>query len=263
MKENCLLCLWFLFALSAIGKAQESADCYDNMANVVGTTALYLMLNQVDLSPPDGFYRMWLDPAKDKMLEGLRSKDYKFVVEMTGVGLQCGDERFMTVIDIAGWYSKDGKYCYSPGYEWHIDRLGPDAFLIDRMQRHSIYWDFYINTGNDNPDRSVVRILSSDYARRAFNADTVLTFPLKVWRPYKKYRHCRVTVIQKNGRGHIQLYTFYTDEGEKELDNYLRSLEKMIWYRDPEDFIDFRYKEPEVIPVIINKKLQRKIKIVG
>ena len=87
---------------------------------------------------------------------------------------------------------------------------------------------------------------TTDYARRAFNADTVISFPLEVWgKPYKrKYKHALGLTIQKNGRSFIQLTILYTDKGRGKLDSYLRSLEKMIWYRDPEDFLDFRYEEP-------------------
>lgn len=236
----CWSCL-LLLSYPVGGKAQESADYYDYLTNEMGVSAVYLILNQVAFSPPDGSYCDSYGDYGERLEESLYSDKYTGVPSFSfSRRLVSDDMRYMTLMDLGLFYSKDGKYWDCPNQEWHMERIGSDSFLMDRLHKLTIAWTLRINTGKDSLDWSSVRRLPSAYARRAFNADTVLVFPLKVWKPYKEYRHCRVTVIQKNGRGCIQLCTFYTDEGEKELDNYLRSLEKMVWYRDPEDFLDFR-----------------------
>lgn len=40
---------------------------------------------------------------------------------------------------------------------------------------------------------------SLKYARKAYNADTVITYPLRMWENLEnKYNHCQVMIIQKN-----------------------------------------------------------------
>ena len=53
---------------------------------------------------------------------------------------------------------------------------------------------------------------SSKYARKAFNADTVITYPLRMWENLdNKYNHCQVMIIQKKRRDVYkrQLYTLH------------------------------------------------------
>ena len=100
--------------------------------------------------------------------------------------------------------------------------------------------DFLKNTGKRVAFLSKLPITykSSKYARESFNADTVITYPLKMWEKYEnKYTHCLVILIQKRYRGCIPLYCLYTDEGAKKLNHYIKSLQKVFWYRNPKDYI--------------------------
>ena len=62
-------------------------------------------------------------------------------------------------------------------------------------------YDFKFNTGKNDISWQELPLHyeSSKYANMAFNADTVITYPLTVWKKYKKrYSYCHVVLIQKN-----------------------------------------------------------------
>ncbi|MCS3072168.1 hypothetical protein NXV74_15755 [Bacteroides thetaiotaomicron] len=61
--------------------------------------------------------------------------------------------------------------------------------------------DFFRNTGERVTSLCDLPLIykSSKYARKAFNADTVITYPLRMWENLEnKYNHCQVMIIQKN-----------------------------------------------------------------
>ena len=109
---------------------------------------------------------------------------------------------------------------------------------------HLIYikGDFWGNIGGEritSLQNLPLNYRSSKYARKTFNADTVITYPLKMWQKLEnKYNHCQVVMIQKNTRGFIFLYCFYNDRAIKRLKYYFKSLEKVFWYRNPKDYIE-------------------------
>lgn len=72
--------------------------------------------------------------------------------------------------------------------------------------------DFLKNTGKRVAFLSKLPITykSSKYARESFNADTVITYPLKMWEKYEnKYTHCLVILIQ-NDIVVVSLFIAYT-----------------------------------------------------
>jgi hypothetical protein len=87
-------------------------------------------------------------------------------------------------------------------------------------------------------NRKELTYLSGDFARSAFNADTVITYPLKVWKAYKgKYKYSKVICIQKNGRGAIFIYCLLNQAGLEQFDNYLHQLSGVFVYRNPDEFV--------------------------
>ena len=128
--------------------------------------------------------------------------------------------------------------------------------------------DFLKNTGKRVAFLSKLPITykSSKYARESFNADTVITYPLKMWEKYEnKYTHCLVILIQKRYRGCIPLYCLYTDEGAKKLNHYIKSLQKEFWYRNPKDYIEVIDPVPETDNIFILPKRNESdtVRIVG
>ena len=127
---------------------------------------------------------------------------------------------------------------------------------INTSHCKDIRFDFRWNTGqNLSLDQCPISYKSSDYARSAFNADTVLTYPLKMWKKYEnKYNNCQVMVIQKNTRGYICLYIFYNDKGKKNFEHYVKSLNGVFWYRDPKDYIEFVEPKQDSVIYIGHRK---------
>jgi hypothetical protein len=128
--------------------------------------------------------------------------------------------------------------------------------------------DFLKNTGKRVAFLSELPITykSSKYAHESFNADTVITYPLKMWEKYEnKYTHCLVILIQKRYRGCIPLYCLYTDEGAKKLNHYIKSLQKGFWYRNPKDYIEVIDPVPETDNIFILPKRNESdtVRIVG
>ena len=235
------------FALSiAEPKAQESPEYFDYLANQFGTrAAVSMMFSQMLFSPPEGFYCDRSTVSSDF----LRSPDYTFWASAPWwYCLRSESKDFLTLIYIDACYSRDGIYMYIPGMEKGLEKWKGPFVLMEDIINSSLNTLLYYNTGKDGLEHHPIRYLPTGYAKRAFNADTVITFPLTIWgKPYKKhYKHAQGMLMKKKGKSHIILVTLYTDEGEKHLDSYLQSLEKMFWFRDPEDFLPFEYQEPEI-----------------
>jgi len=85
--------------------------------------------------------------------------------------------------------------------------------------------------------RDHVTYHSPEYAKQSFNADTVISYKLNMQghKIKDRYTDNNVLVLQKNGRGYITIYCFYTQKGKKELDKYMKQIENMFWYRQDWD----------------------------
>lgn len=164
------------------------------------------------------------------------SKDSNFIAYVSVPPIFCGD--------------KDSIYA---------DFSFKTGFMIEMNTYHltHIKADFLKNTGKRVAFLSELPITykSSKYARESFNADTVITYPLKMWEKYEnKYTHCLVILIQKRYRGCIPLYCLYTDEGAKKLNHYIKSLKKVFWYRNPKDYIEVIDPAPKTDDIFILPK---------
>ena len=164
------------------------------------------------------------------------SKDSNFIAYVSVPPIFCGD--------------KDSIYA---------DFSFKTGFMIEMNTYHltHIKADFLKNTGKRVAFLSELPITykSSKYAHESFNADTVITYPLKMWEKYEnKYTHCLVILIQKRYRGCIPLYCLYTDEGAKKLNHYIKSLQKVFWYRNPKDYIEVIDPVPETDNIFILPK---------
>lgn len=164
------------------------------------------------------------------------SKDSNFIAYVSVPPIFCGD--------------KDSIYA---------DFSFKTGFMIEMNTYHLeiIKGDFFRNTGERVTSLCDLPLIykSSKYARKAFNADTVITYPLKMWEKYEnKYTHCLVILIQKRYRGCIPLYCLYTDEGAKKLNHYIKSLKKIFWYRDPKDYIKVIDPVPKTDDIFILPK---------
>lgn len=78
-----------------------------------------------------------------------------------------------------------------------------------------------------------VTIIAGKQPRDMSNADSVYIYDLKIERPYHgKYTHRTGVVISKKDRATMVFKLFFTPEGKKNEEDYLRALSKKIWYEE-------------------------------
>lgn len=226
------------------------AQSYEELNNIFDHGAYSLIRNQVKYTQPAGFELV--RSGKD-YLECFHSEKYTSFnpASLTNFvdKLISKDKNFVVFIEIPSVYSRDSVY---------IDAdLLPDLKLeINTSHCNDIRFDFRWNTGRDTPlTQCPISYKPSDYARSAFNADTVITYPLKMWKKHEaKYNHCQVMTIQKNTRGYISLYFFYTDKGKQNFENYMKQLNGLFWYREPKDYIKFVEPKQDSVLYIGHRK---------
>ena len=83
--------------------------------------------------------------------------------------------------------------------------------------------------------KSYVTYYSSTEVRHKFNADTAISFSIKL-NPGEyhlgKYNHLDALFLQRSGRGFVNFYFFYTDKGKKQLAKYWSAMEGVLRYED-------------------------------
>lgn len=227
--------LTFIVLLLLQALLELHAQSYEELENIFVSGAYTLSRNQVRYTQPADFELV--RSGKD-YLECFHSEKYTSFnpASLTNFvdKLISKDKNFIVFIEIPPVFSRDSVYI-------DADFLPDLKQEINTSHCKHIHFDFCWNTGRDTPlTQCPISYQSSDYARSAFNADTVLTYPLKMWKKYEnKYNNCQVMVLQKNTRGYICLYFFYTDEGKRNFENYMKLLKGLFWYRAPKDYIEF------------------------
>jgi len=78
-----------------------------------------------------------------------------------------------------------------------------------------------------------VEYKSPDYAKKVFNANKVINYPISLHGEYfqEKYNHCNVLIVYKENAGYFSLYCFYNDKGYKEKKKYSKALDKMLKFK--------------------------------
>lgn len=196
--------------------------------------------NQVQYNQPKNF-TFGIDTLQGKntiRIKSIISEQYRGLYPVYHNHLISEDHNFIVYIEVPLVYSgtgiKDSIYV-NP-------HLVPNLKIkIDTFHLRYIKNDFWQNIAKkvESLENLPVTYKSSKYARESFNADTVVTYPLKMWHKlYNEYNHCQVIMIQKNTRGFIFLYCFYNDTGARKLSRYLKTLKGVFWFRDPKDYIE-------------------------
>lgn len=249
-----ILSIWVCFPLAMLSQNQASQE--------PSWTHWY---NQIAFKVPAGYSYSSL--KKDLYLNSI-NKDGRprevGVIPFKGF-VQSKDKDFIAFIAPDYNYSKDGTYVCFP--------LDPDAkaLKINKVHLDAIQNDFLYNKyGRDSflsgrhLDGLPLTYRSAEYAKQAFNADTVITYPLQVWKSYKgKYNHCEVVMIQKNGRSFVQLFCLYTDKVVSRLDSYMKQLEGMIWYREPKDYVTVKAPVLKDSVIVVKAKKRKQKTITG
>jgi hypothetical protein len=108
---------------------------------------------------------------------------------------------------------------------------------LDWMHDGNIKGNIEASLGKDAAEhwREYVNYYSPDSARRAFNADSAISYSIKLDSQdhyLSRYNHLDVLCIAKKRRGVVYFYYFYTDEGKKQLSCYRKAMEGTFRYRD-------------------------------
>ena len=83
--------------------------------------------------------------------------------------------------------------------------------------------------------RDSITVLSTEEAREKWNADSAFTFTLHLSTDYyyeKNFKHLKVLLIQRKGRGYACIYSFYTDKAKENFDEYWRRIERVLRFRE-------------------------------
>ena len=75
-----------------------------------------------------------------------------------------------------------------------------------------------------------------EYARTKFNADSAATYyywPTIETQPYQgKYIGSKALLLQKKDKGHLVLYCFYTEKSKYYIDDFMKEIEGIVWFKD-------------------------------
>ena len=247
MKYRQYLVFVVLIQISLGGFSQKT----ENINQSFGLNSYTLSLNQIKYKQPANFNYIRRELGNEEYLKCIFA-DPAAIYQGYWHKIISKDKNFVAIIDIPPVWSKDSVHIF-------MELVPESKIKINTYHLNHILADYKWNMNNYSIslNQCPLHYHSYQYAQTAFNADTVITYPLKVWSKYeRKYDYCQVVIIQKNGRGLVCLYCFYNDKGKRKWDNYLKSLAGMFWYRDPKDYIEVieSPKSDSIIHIIPRKK---------
>jgi len=109
--------------------------------------------------------------------------------------------------------------------------------VIDKMHSRKTKANILESNGDEAAVnwRKYVDFYPTDKAKNIFNADTAMKYSINLQpQDYylEKYKYLDVLVVQKKGGGYVNVYSFYTEEGKKELSLYWKEIEGIFRYED-------------------------------
>ena len=145
-----------------------------------------------------------------------------------GNQLHSNDEQFISFMN----------FVYFAEYHRKLYYLSHKRKRTVDSQHHSqiraIFKDYYGDEIGDSW-RDSVTVVSTEEARKKWNADSAFTFSLHL-RPedyYKKdFKHVKILLIQRKGQGYAYITSFYTDKAKENFDEYWRRIEKTLRFED-------------------------------
>lgn len=145
-----------------------------------------------------------------------------------GNQLHSNDEQFISFMN----------FVYFAEYHRKLYYLSHKRKRTVDSQHHSqiraIFKDYYGDEIGDSW-RDSVTVVSTEEARKKWNADSAFTFSLHL-RPedyYKKdFKHVKILLIQRKGQGYAYITSFYTDKAKEDFDKYWRRIEKTLRFEE-------------------------------
>lgn len=107
------------------------------------------------------------------------------------------------------------------------------SFIKKILERHHYHTMREIIKGKSWRDS--ITVLSTEEAHEKFNADSAFTFTLHLSPEFyyeKNFKHIKVLLIQRKGRGYACIYSFYTDKAQEHFDKYWRRIEKTLRFEE-------------------------------
>jgi hypothetical protein len=148
--------------------------------------------------------------------------------------LESKDGEFIGVFDISTYLLKDSEKQPS------VKRLNECHFFIMRES-------LFLSRGHTYPKmarrlrwiswktlKRKMHYQPANYMDNKFNADTVITYKIRLKsgeRFREKYKHCEVLIFTKTNVGCAAFYCFYTKEGYRKRDEYMREIGQMFRYK--------------------------------
>jgi len=126
----------------------------------------------------------------------------------------------------------------SPEDSVFISKISPNKIkTLDWMHEANIKGNIKESLGEDAAIlwRSFVKCGTLEQARKFFNADSVLSYSIKLDpKDYYqgKFNNLEVLCIAKKRRGVIYLFALYTDEGKRNLKPYQKELEGIFRFKN-------------------------------
>ena len=167
----------------------------------------------------------------------------------SGVGpfLRSDDGQFISFLQFVPVFSKryvermSRSGCFNGHFYFREHQDRPSLYTLaellenyhHREMKDKIQWN---NRCYDNYSwRNSVSVFNTTEAREKFNADSAFTFTLHLSPEYyyeKNFKHLKVLLIQRKGRGYACIYSFYTDKAQEHFDKYWRRIEGTLMFRE-------------------------------
>lgn len=275
MKKRMLLSAFFVLAVAQVS-AQASNPVKSNPANSFDRCAQYYGdVYDIELTQPKQMIdREWCDhllwfskeniTSRDGLAFILESEDRNFLVTCSMKDVFKEGSTQEPFADSSGWYAlrPDKDNCararaaseVASAYGYIEMKRAPGYFTNHRRTPGMMFTLEDFNT--------YVKVYTGKKIRRWFNADSVYVYVLPGINVFsrgpgvsmepalKPYVYCTGMIIFREGRAGVPLKLFFTNEGKRNEQKYLRILPKMVWYRDGDWQFD-REKQSKRWPEIL------------
>jgi hypothetical protein len=145
--------------------------------------------------------------------------------------LHSNDGQFIAFLEFVPQYTKKLEATINGLFPQHAKELVDKQHRLQMRARIRAYYgdeigESWVDSIQQHPTKE---------AREKFNADSVFSFSIRL-RPsdyYKKeFKNMKALLIQRNGRGYVCIYSFYTDKAKAKFKKYWRRIEKTLHYED-------------------------------
>lgn len=141
--------------------------------------------------------------------------------------LRCDDSQMISILKFAPIFTDEFIGQMSRGNEAYRPFIKK---ILEKHHYHSMRRMISSNSWRDS-----IRVISTEEARSKWNADSAFTFTLHLSPECyyeKNFKHLKVLLIQRKGRGYACIYSFYTDKAKENFDEYWRRIEKTLWFEE-------------------------------